>query len=46
MRPAPMKLALRLAWWATIVGVLAAVALSYLSPHLMLDLADRLWSCF
>lgn len=26
--------------------VLAAVFLSYLSPHLAVDLASRLWACF
>lgn len=25
---------------------LALVFLSYLSPHLMVDLANRLWACF
>ncbi|MBI5716807.1 MAG: hypothetical protein HZC37_03875 [Burkholderiales bacterium] len=35
--------------WAGALAVLAAlgaVSLSYLDPHLMLDLADRLWACF
>jgi hypothetical protein len=26
--------------------VLALVFMSYLSPHLMVDLANRLWACF
>jgi hypothetical protein len=26
--------------------VLAAVFLAYLSPHLVVDLANRVWSCF
>ncbi len=32
--------------WAGALTTLAAVCASYLNPHLMLDLADRLWSCF
>jgi hypothetical protein len=27
-------------------AVLLLVAASYLNPHLMLDLADKLWACF
>ncbi len=29
-----------------IVGVLAAVGLSYLSPGMVVDMANRLWACF
>jgi hypothetical protein len=38
----------RLAWLAWLAGglVLALVALAYLNPHLMLDIADQLWACF
>lgn len=32
--------------WTGAAMALALVSLSYLSPHLMLDLADRLWACF
>jgi hypothetical protein len=32
--------------WAAIAGALAAVFTAYLSPHLMVDLANRVWSCF
>jgi hypothetical protein len=32
--------------WAGIAVVLAAVFAAYLSPHLVMDLANRLWSCF
>jgi len=39
-RPARLGLALLAA------GVLAAVFLSYLDPHLAADLANRVWSCF
>lgn len=27
-------------------AVLSLVALAYLNPHLMLDIADQLWACF
>jgi hypothetical protein len=36
----------RIATWAGALLVLALVSLAYLNPHLMLDLADRLWACF
>lgn len=29
-----------------VAGVLAAVGLSYLSPGMVVDLANRFWSCF
>jgi hypothetical protein len=41
-----MRTAHRFAAWVTAGLVLALVSLAYLNPHLMLDLADRLWSCF
>ena len=41
-----MKLVPRLALWLAGAAVLGAVAMSYLNPHVMLDLADKLWSCF
>jgi hypothetical protein len=41
-----MKPAARVAIWLAAGSVLALVALSYLSPHLMVDLAARLWACF
>jgi small neutral amino acid transporter SnatA (MarC family) len=41
-----MKLASRIAWSVAGGLVLALVAMSYLNPHIMLDLADKLWSCF
>ncbi len=28
------------------LGVLGAVFLSYLNPHLAADLANRVWACF
>ena len=36
----------RIALWSAAGAALALVSLTYLNPHLMLDLADKLWSCF
>lgn len=36
----------RLLGWALAAVVLVLVFLSYLSPHLAVDLANRLWACF
>jgi len=33
-------------WWVPAAAVLAAVFAAYLQPDLMLDLANRIWSCF
>ena len=33
-------------WVAAIAAVLAAVFMSYRQPELMIDLANRFWSCF
>jgi len=44
LRPSP-----RTTRWLLRVVVVAALALvfvSYLSPHLMVDLANRVWACF
>ena len=38
--------ALRLALWLAVAAALAAVFMAYLSPHLVVDLANRVWSCF
>lgn len=32
--------------WAVVAGILAMTFLAYQSPHLAVDLANRLWSCF
>lgn len=32
--------------WAAAAVVLALVFAAYLDPHLAVDLANRLWSCF
>ncbi len=36
----------RLALWAAAILALALVAMAYLNPHLMVDIADQVWSCF
>lgn len=41
-----MKTAHRIALGLAGAAVLLVVAASYLNPHLMLDLADKLWACF
>ena len=40
-----MKLRPLLAWSGAL-AVLALVFSAYLSPHLAVDLANRLWACF
>ncbi len=37
---------LRAAAWAGALAALAAVFSAYLNPHLMVDLASRVWACF
>ncbi|WP_256360032.1 hypothetical protein [Methylibium sp. Pch-M] len=32
--------------WAASAAALSAVFLAYLQPDLMVDLANRVWSCF
>ncbi len=32
--------------WAGALAALAAVFAAYLNPHLAVDLASRVWSCF
>ncbi|GCL61152.1 hypothetical protein [Pseudaquabacterium pictum] len=41
-----MKPAVRLAAWAGVLAALALVFSAYLSPHLVVDLANRVWACF
>ncbi len=36
----------RMALWAAALAALAAVFAAYLNPHLMVDLANRVWACF
>ena len=41
-----MKPALRATVWAGVMATLALVFTAYLSPHLVVDLASRVWACF
>ena len=41
-----MRPATRIAAWAGVLATLALVFTSYLSPHLVVDLASRVWACF
>jgi hypothetical protein len=36
----------RLLLWATAGIVLGLVFMAYMSPHLAVDLANRVWACF
>jgi hypothetical protein len=36
----------RVALWAAAGGILLLVALAYLNPHLMVELANQVWACF
>lgn len=36
----------RIAAWTSAAVVLALVFAAYLNPHLMVDLAARVWACF
>lgn len=35
-----------LLWGATAAVALAGVFMAYLNPHLVVDLANRIWACF
>lgn len=37
---------LRLAAWLVVAVALGAVFAAYLNPHTVVDLANRVWSCF
>ena len=41
-----VDLARRLWPWAGATAALAAVFCAYLNPHLVVDLANRVWACF
>jgi hypothetical protein len=43
MRALPFK---RMLAWVAVAIALAAVFMAYLQPDLMVDLANRVWSCF
>jgi hypothetical protein len=36
----------RLAPWVAAAAALAGVFSAYLNPHLVVDLANRVWACF
>ncbi|MBL8317915.1 MAG: hypothetical protein JNJ42_05890 [Burkholderiaceae bacterium] len=36
----------RWAAWSATIGALVLVFAAYRNPHLMVDLANRLWACF
>jgi hypothetical protein len=36
----------RLLIWSAAAAALAAVAAAYLDPHVVVDLANKVWSCF
>jgi hypothetical protein len=35
-----------LAWGVVVALALAGVFMAYLNPHLVVDLANRIWACF
>ena len=41
-----MRPAVRVAAWAGALAARALVVPAYLSPHLVVDLASRVWACF
>lgn len=41
-----MKPWVRFLVWTAAAAALAAVFAAYLSPHLVVDLANRVWACF
>ena len=46
MKPAAARLLGRVLVWFLMASVLAAVFVAYQSPHLAVDLANRIWACF
>ncbi|MFO1220900.1 MAG: hypothetical protein U1E89_21250 [Burkholderiaceae bacterium] len=42
----PPRTGRRVIAWAAAALVLALVFAAYRNPHLMVDLANRLWACF
>ena len=40
------RLAVGLAVGSAVVAALAGVFAAYLNPHLVVDLANRVWACF
>ena len=46
MKPAAARLLGRVLVWLLMASALAAVFVAYQSPHLAVDLANRIWACF
>jgi hypothetical protein len=46
MNAAHRRTAFRVAAWLAVLAALALVFAAYLDPHLMAELANRLWACF
>ncbi len=46
MKPRSTRVAVRAAVFTAAAAALAAVFFAYLNPHLMVDLANRVWACF
>jgi formate hydrogenlyase subunit 3/multisubunit Na+/H+ antiporter MnhD subunit len=46
MQTRTMDLGRRLLIWAAAATALAAVFMAYLQPDMVVDLANRFWSCF
>jgi hypothetical protein len=44
--PKPLRHALLALAWGTGAVALGGVFMAYLNPHLMADLANRVWACF
>ncbi len=41
-----MKLSTQIAAWLASAAALLAVFMAYLNPHVVVDLASRVWACF
>jgi hypothetical protein len=41
-----MKLTTKLVAWLASAAALVAVFMAYLNPHVVVDLANRVWGCF
>lgn len=46
MTPGRRRLAWRGAAWAAACAALGMVFAAYLNPHVVVDLAGRVWACF
>jgi len=46
VRATALRRAARAAAWALLAAALAGTFAAYLSPHLVADLANRVWACF